>query len=112
MSGKPPRLPSGAPATLRAPEAGRERKMRFQGALVKEQGITFGVVIVKRHVLSDKAECERLRRSFASVFGGASIVLMAQDSRGVPSYQGRSDIVRFLANAPLEAIPWMEYTLN
>ncbi len=86
--------------------------MRFQGALVKEQGITFGVVIVKCHVLGDKTECERLRRSFASVFGGVPIVLMAQDSRGVPTYQGRSDIARFLANVPLEAIPWMEYTLN
>ena len=37
---------------------------------------------------------------------------MAQDSSGGPTYQGRSDIVRFLANVPLEAIPWMEYTLN
>jgi len=86
--------------------------MRFQGALVKEQGVTFGVLIVKRHVLGNKAECERLRRSFATVFGGVPIILMAQDSRGVPTYQGRSDIVRFLAKVPLEAIPWMEYRLN
>ncbi len=86
--------------------------MKLQGALVKEQGVTFAVVVVKRHVLSDKAECERLRRAIAPAFGGVPTILMAQDGRGVPTYHGRSDIVRFLANVPLETIPWKEYTLN
>jgi hypothetical protein len=86
--------------------------MKFQGALVKEQGVTFGVVVVKRHVLANKAECERMRRDFAPVLGGVPIILMAQDTRGVPTYHGRPDIVEFLANVPLEAIPWKEYTLN
>lgn len=37
---------------------------------------------------------------------------MAQDSRGVPTYLGRRDIVKFLAKVPVQAIPWREYTLN
>jgi hypothetical protein len=86
--------------------------VKFQGALVKEQGVEFGIVIVKRSVLSNGAERERVRSSFGQVFGGLPTVLMAQDSRGVPTYHGRPDIVRFLANVPVEAIPWMEYTVG
>jgi len=37
---------------------------------------------------------------------------MAQDYRGVPAYYGRKDISRFLANIPLHAIPWREYTYS
>jgi hypothetical protein len=40
------------------------------------------------------------------------VVLMAQDSRGTPTYYGRPDLSRFLANTPLGAIPWRRYTLN
>jgi hypothetical protein len=36
---------------------------------------------------------------------------MAQDSRGVPTYQGRRDIVRFLSEISFERIPWKKYTL-
>lgn len=86
--------------------------MRFQGAVVKEQGVTFGIVIVKRHVVQNRGEAARATGSFAPTFGGIPVVLMAQDHRGVPTYMGRNDIVRFLANVPMEAIPWREYTLN
>lgn len=86
--------------------------MKFQGALVKEQGLTFAIVIVKPYVLNRAGERERLRRSFAPVFGGVPTVLMAQDSRGIPTYHGRHDIVDFLASVPMESIPWQEYTLS
>jgi hypothetical protein len=86
--------------------------MKFQGALVKEQGVTFGLVVVKPRVLRNGSERERLRAAFGAVFGVVPIVLMAQDSRGVPTYQGRSDIVRFLTRVSLQSIPWREYTVN
>lgn len=86
--------------------------MRFQGAIVKEQGVTFGIAIVKQHIVQNRSEASRTIGSFAPVFGGIPVVLMAQDHRGVPTYIGRDDIVRFLANVPMEAIPWREYTLN
>jgi len=87
--------------------------VKFQGALIKEQQVTFGVVIVKQYVLSNKIEAENLIASFqAQVFGGCPVVLMAQDSRGIPTYYGRKDIVDFLASIPLQSIPWKEYTLN
>lgn len=80
--------------------------VQFQGAMVKEQGVTFAVVIVKQHVLNNHSEAKRLISGFQHrVFGTIPIVLMAQDARGVPSYYGRQDIARFLSRVPLEAIP-------
>lgn len=83
--------------------------MRFQGALVKEQGVNFAIVVVKQHVLQSRTQREAARRGFSSAFPGVPVVLMAQDSRRTPTYSGRPDLVRFLANIPMQAIPWKEY---
>ena len=45
------------------------------------------------------------------VFGLIPIVLMAQNSRGVPTYYGRTDIVNFLRKVHPSRIPWKEYTV-
>lgn len=86
--------------------------MRIQGALIKEQGVTFAIAIVKPSVLQSSNECENARMSFRGFFPNVPIILMAQDGRGMPTYQGRRDIVDFLARVPLHAIPWKEYTLS
>jgi len=86
--------------------------MRFKGALVREQGVTFAVVAVKRHVLDSRQQANQTIRSISPAFGRVPIVLMGQDSRGTASYYGRDDIVRFLSNVPLHAIPWKDYSLN
>jgi hypothetical protein len=86
--------------------------MKFQGALIREQNVTFAIVIVKSFVLQNSSEIERARRSFQPFFPGRPIILMAQDSRGIPTYQGRHDIVAFLANIDPSRIPWKEYTIN
>jgi hypothetical protein len=86
--------------------------MKFQGAIVKEQGQTFAIVVVKPQVLQSTFEANETRQSFTSVFPGVPIVLMAQNSRGVPTYHGRNDIVNFLARVPLSTIPWKEFTYN
>lgn len=86
--------------------------MKFQGAVVKEQGVTFAIVIVKKPIVDSQSESERVMISFSNVFPNMPIVLMAQDSRGIPKYRGRSDIVNFLAKINISRIPWKEYTLN
>ena len=83
--------------------------MQFDGVLLKEQGVTFAIVVVKPHVLHSTIECDNARRSFTPVFPGVPIILMAQDSRGIPTYQGRTDIVRFLAKVSPSRIPWKRY---
>lgn len=85
--------------------------MRFQGALIKEQGVTFGIVVVKPHVLQNDTEANTMRSFGKQVFGLVPIVLMAQNSRGIPTYLGRRDIVNFLSKVSMSRIPWREYTV-
>lgn len=85
--------------------------MKFQGALIKEQGVTFGIVVVRPYVLSTPQEAEKARNLGKKAFGPLPIVLMAQNSRGTPTYQGPKDIVNFLAKIPFYSIPWREYSL-
>ena len=85
--------------------------MQFEGALIKEQGVTFAIIIVKPHVLNS-SDREDIRNSFRKFFPlGTPIILMAQDSRGTPTYHGKTDIVKFLANIDFRRIPWKRYTV-
>lgn len=85
--------------------------MKFQGSVVKEQRITFAIVIVKKSVIDNRSEANKAITSFRPIFPGIPIVLMAQDASGRPTYLGRPDIVKFLANVPITSIPWKEYTI-
>jgi hypothetical protein len=86
--------------------------MKIQGAVIKEQGITFAIVIVKMHVVNSQHESEKAINSFMYLFPGMPLTLMAQDSRGTPKYRGRKDIVNFLANIHPSQIPWKEYSYS
>jgi hypothetical protein len=86
-------------------------KMRIQDAVIREQGHAFAVVIVKPHVLANRAEAVQAIQALGPVFQ-MPVVLMAQDSRGRRAYYGRRNIARFLASVPVHAIPWREYTIN
>lgn len=82
--------------------------MEFDGAKIKEQGVTFAIVVVKPHILTSPSK-EKVRASFIPFFGNIPIILMAQNSRGIPKYDGRPDIVRFLAKIHPARIPWKHY---
>jgi hypothetical protein len=85
--------------------------MRVQGAIIREQGKTFAVVVVKPHVVQSRAAAADAIASFTPVFR-VPVVLMAQDGQGRPTFYGRQDIARFLSGVPLQAIPWREYTIG
>ncbi len=84
--------------------------MTFEGAVIREQGVTFAVVVVQRHVIDSTSEAGRAIVAFQPFFPGLPVVLMAQDAWGTPTFYGRRDIARFLASVPLSAIPWKRYT--
>ena len=86
--------------------------MKFQGAVIKEKGVTFAIVVVKQSALHIQSESQKLAHAFSPYFPGLPIILMAQDGRGIPTYWGRRDIVNFLANIHISQIPWKEYTLR
>lgn len=84
--------------------------MTFDAALIKEQGVTFCVVVVQRSVLNSNSK-ESVRNSYSAHFPRMPIILMAQDSRGVPTYNGRKDIVQFVSKLRLSQIPFKRYTV-
>jgi predicted GIY-YIG superfamily endonuclease len=86
--------------------------MRFQGSVLKEQGVTFGVVVVKKHVVDVPSQAREAIVGFSSAFGGIPTVLVAQDSSGRAYWYGRTDIINYMRNVPLSAIPWNWYDLN
>ena len=83
--------------------------MQFDGAKIREQGVTFAIAVVKPYVLTSPSK-EQVRASFIPFFGNIPIILMAQNSRGIPTYDGRPDIVRFLAKVHPASIPWKHST--
>jgi hypothetical protein len=84
--------------------------MSFDAALVREQGVTFAVVVVKGGVVSSDSSRREAMSTFAAHFADVPIVLMVQDGRGRPTYWGRPDIVRFLAKVPVNALPWKRFS--
>ncbi len=86
--------------------------MNFQGAIIKEQGVTFAVVIVKKHVIDSTFTANECICNFQPFFPSLPVVLMAQDYHGRATYYGRKDIVKFLSNIPLYAIPWKKISIN
>lgn len=85
--------------------------MQITGAVIKEQGVTFAVVVVRPHIINNPVEANAVSAGWAPVFG-MPIVLMAQDYSGRPTYYGRRDIADFMSNVPLRNIPWKTYNIN
>lgn len=84
--------------------------MSFDAAIVKEQGVTFAVVAVRRHVVNSPHARDEAAGAFKFQFPGMPVVLMSQDGRGRPTYWGRPDIVRFLSHVPVTALPWRRFS--
>lgn len=86
--------------------------MKIQGAVIKEQGVTFAIVVVKKRVIDNKPSANEAISNFSPLFPGLPLVLAAQDQSGRFSYYGRRDITKFLASIDAGRIPWREYTVS
>jgi hypothetical protein len=58
--------------------------MTFEGAVISEQGVTFGIAIVKESAVTDSNTANDLIPQFQVLLGVVPVVLMAQDDRGTP----------------------------
>lgn len=76
-------------------------------ALVREQGVSFGVVSVRDSVLSSPSERDKVVRAWSLELGIPAVLIGARDHR----LYGRRDIVRFLANVHPSRLPWRRMTL-
>lgn len=81
---------------------------------MKEQGVTFAIIIVKKSAMQTTSDAAKTREAFRGIldFRDLPVVLASQDSRGVFEYQGRRDLVDFLAKIDPARIPWKEYTVS
>lgn len=76
-------------------------------ALVKEQGVTFGVVSVRDSVINSPSDRDALILAWGAHLGVPVVLIGAQQHR---SY-GRPDIVRWLRNVHPSRLPWRRMTL-
>ena len=86
--------------------------MEMIGSVVEEQGVTFAIVLVKRWAEQTDSEAGKTRQVFQAYFPGLPLILASQAADGTFEYQGRPDIVRFLAATDLSRIPWKKYRTN
>lgn len=86
--------------------------MKIQGAVIKEQGVTFAIVVVKKHIVDNNFSADEAISNFSPIFPGLPLILAAQDHRGRFTYYGRRDITKFLASIDARRIPWKEYTVQ
>lgn len=83
--------------------------MTVNGAVIREQGVTFSIVLVNQSGMNDPAET---RAAFQGLFPGLPLVLAHQTGFGGFEYQGRRDLVDFLASIDPSRIPWKRYTFS
>lgn len=76
-------------------------------ALVREQGVSFGVVSVRDSVITSSSERDELVRAWSFELGIPAVLIGARDHR----LYGRPDIVRFLSNVHPSRLPWRRMTL-
>ena len=86
--------------------------MKLHGAVVKEQGVSFAIIIVKKSAMQTSYTARKARASVQGLFPRLPIVLASQDSGGRFEYRGRNDLVKFLASIDASRIPWKEYTIS
>jgi hypothetical protein len=85
--------------------------MQCDVAIVREQGVDFAFVAVRRTALNTSNR-ESLVATWSAELG-VPAALMSQDTRGRPTFYGRTDIAGFLSNVPVAALPpWRRATIN
>ena len=85
--------------------------MKIQGAAISLKGVKFAVVLVDVELVKSPGEADMAIERMQPAFGGAPVVLMAQNEAGSPTYYGDRGIVESLAGVPVEKMPWKEYTV-
>ena len=83
---------------------------KWQGAVIKEQGVTFAVMVVKPHVLNSPSEREKVIAAL-TIQMRMPVVLAASKGNGI-EYWGQPDLSNFMATVPPHLIPWQEITFS
>jgi hypothetical protein len=84
--------------------------MDVVGSVMTEQGISFAVVQVHSYTVETPAEAEDAIQSYAKLFPGLPVVLMAVGGERSPTYWGRSDLANYMAHVPSKNVPWRRFS--
>jgi len=84
---------------------------QFEGAVIREQGVTFAVIVVRSSVLQNTSQANKAVLSFQPFSWPAHRPDGPGRSRS-PDLLRRRDISKFMSNVPVHAIPWRRYTVN
>lgn len=82
---------------------------RLTAALVKEQGVTFAVALVKNHVLNSPSTADQMIQSVARHLGCPLVVLMGESNRKLRG--NRRDVVKFVSRLHPSQLPWKKWTI-
>jgi hypothetical protein len=77
-------------------------------ALIREQGIEFGVVAVQDHVVNNSVERDKLIRAWSTELARPVVLIGAQRHQAY----GRRDIVNWLSVVSPSQLPWRRLTIN
>ena len=86
--------------------------MKVNAAAISLQGVNFAIVVVSEDLVNSPGEADMAIERFQPVFGGMPVLLMAQNEQGSPIYYGDQDLVRSMADIPIERMPWKEYSVG
>lgn len=75
---------------------------QLQYSKIREQGVTFVIVVVKDHVINCKPDNDNAVSVWAREFGCPAVLYGARQHR---TY-GRRDLSQFVANLHYSQIPW------
>ena len=83
-------------------------KSQFDGVVITEQGQTCAVVSVQPAVFQNSINATMIIKALLPVFKGMPVVLMAIDTKGVPGYFGRADLIELLENVNIKEAAWSQ----
>jgi len=85
--------------------------MNFDAAFVKEKGVEIGIFATTMDVLNDKMQADNLiAYCKEQILVGYQVVLMAQDSQGIPHYYGKQALIKRLEATNFCTIHFRRYT--
>lgn len=82
---------------------------RMTAALVREQGVTFAVAIVKNHVLNSTSTSNQTLQAVSAALGCPLVVLMGESNRKLRG--NRQDVVNFVSRLHPSRLPWKEWDI-
>ena len=85
--------------------------MKIQAAAISLKGVNFAIAVVDMGLLNTHGEADMAIERISPSFAGVPVVLMAQKEDGSPVYYGDEDLVRSLADTPIDKMPWKEYSV-